>query len=117
MRPPPPPGIDHRLLAAIDLIGRTGAHDFKLQHCDEEPPTVWMARVSYDDGRQDCAAAMDPNVAVLRLCDQLIDGGICTHCLKPTGFAAEWEDDMPLPEAVCWYQYDPERDTFRRGCE
>jgi hypothetical protein len=26
-------------------------------------------------------------------------------------------DSMPLNESVCWYQWDPEMKTFRRGCE
>jgi hypothetical protein len=115
-RPAPPPGIDPRLPAMIELIGRTGASEFKLQHCDEEPPTVWIARSLYEDGRAECAAAMDPSAAVMRLAERLVDGGLCTHCGKPSGFSAEFEG-LPLPEAVCWYAFDPELDTFRRGCE
>jgi hypothetical protein len=60
-------------------------------------------------------ASMDPLQAVFRLCDQVIDGGKCTHCDRPTGFVADIEP-MPMSEMVCWYQWDPEIKTFRRGC-
>ena len=53
--------------------------------------------------------------AVFRLCDQVIDGGTCTHCNRPTGFTPDL-DPMPLDDIVCWYQWDPELSEFRRGC-
>jgi hypothetical protein len=58
---------------------------------------------------------MDPLDAVFRLCDEVIDGGQCTHCRKPAGFEPSIET-MPLNQFVCWYQWDPELKTFRRGC-
>jgi hypothetical protein len=107
---------DPRLPAAVELLGRTGAQGFQFRYCEEEEPVVWMAMAEYPGAGWQVAAAMNPLVAIFRLCDQIIDGGRCTHCAKPTGFAAEFED-MPLPEMVCWYQWDPELTTFRRGCE
>jgi hypothetical protein len=53
---------------------------------------------------------------VLRLCAQVVDGGRCTHCRRPTGLSEDL-DAMPLDRLVCWYQWDPELATFRRGCE
>jgi hypothetical protein len=53
----------------------------------------------------------------MRLLDQTIDGGTCTHCGRPTGVTDRWESSMPLADVVCWQVYDPELRVFRRGCE
>lgn len=87
-----------------------------MRWCEEEEPTIWMAMARWK-GTWEVAAAMDPNRALFRLCDQVIDGGKCQHCAKPTGFSLEFDGGMPLPEAICWYVYDPELATIRRGCE
>lgn len=110
-----PTEVDPRLLAAVELIGRTGAEQFQLRYCEEEQPVVWVAAAQWQ-GHWEVGASTNPVRAVFRLCDQVIDGGLCTHCHKPTGFATDF-GDMPLPQAVCWYQWDPELETFRRGCE
>ncbi|MCU1679223.1 MAG: hypothetical protein JWM93_3981 [Frankiales bacterium] len=110
---------DPRFVAAVDLIGRTGAVDFQIRYCDEDPPVVWIAVASYRNGEQqvqEAAAAMRPVEAVFRLCAQLIDGGTCAHCGRGTGFHED-VDTLPAHELVCWYQWDPELATFRRGCE
>lgn len=106
---------DPRLPAAVAMLGRTGAKEFQLRHSPEdEPPITWTALARWDRAWE-CAASMDPLQAVFRLCDQVIDGGQCTHCKKPAGFEPSI-DPMPLSQFVCWYQWDPERETFRRGC-
>lgn len=116
-------------VAAIDLVARTGAKSFQIRFSDDEEPTIWMAVASFmvnNQGkvvkhgrtkRHECAAAMTPVEAVLRLADQLIDGAQCSHCGRPSGVTKDWEGDMPLSNVVCWYRYDPELHTFRRGCE
>ena len=106
---------DPRLPAAVALIGRTGAEEFQIRYCEEEEPVVWLAAARWHD-HWEAAGGTNPRQAIFRLCDQLIDGGRCTHCSRPTGFAAEF-DDMPLGNTICWYQWDPELETFRRGCE
>lgn len=90
---------------------------FQLRYSDDEEPTVWMA-VGIYEGAWECAAAPDPVRAVFRLCDQLIIGGVCTHCNRPSAFEEEpLGGPMPLDEDVCWYRYDPELNMFRRSCE
>lgn len=112
------------LLAATELIGRTGARDFTVAHNEDPeygmPGVLWFAFATYpQEGKWEVEAATDPLKAVLRLAERLIDGGVCTHCGKLTGFDADTEDFNQLgTEAfVCWYQYDPELKVFRRGCE
>jgi hypothetical protein len=117
-RPPAderPGGVkDPRLPAAVALLGHTGADEVQVRYCDEEKPVIWMAAARWGK-RWETAAAMAPALAVFRLCDEVIDGGRCTHCRKPTGFTPDF-DQMPLAPFVCWYQWDPERAEFRRGC-
>lgn len=112
-----PPEVEPKLVAAVDMIRRTGSRNFQLRFHDDEQPVVWIAVAIYDDTHADAAASLDPVRAVLRLCEQLIDGAKCVHCDRPTGFDPDSLDTMPLNALVCWYQYDPELQTFRRGCE
>lgn len=110
---------DPRVLAAIDLIRRTGAKHFQIRYSDDPEPTVWVADAVWPFGSE-CAAAMTPERAVMRLLDQVVDGGTCAHCGKPCGVTIDWETAMPTPIIegrsleICWFVYDPETKSFRR---
>jgi hypothetical protein len=106
---------DKQLTAAVDLLGRTGAAEFQLRVCEEDAPAEWIAAARWGD-QWEVAAAIHPLDAVFRLCDEVIDGGVCQHCRRPTGFSPDL-DPLPLDQLICWYQWDPELSTFRRGCE
>jgi hypothetical protein len=109
--------LDPRAAAGVKMIGRTGATSIQIRYQDDEQPVVWMAVGEWTGGRQEVGAGFDPTRAVLRLCEQVIDGGQCAHCHRPTGFEPDQLDTMPFDPLVCWYQWDPELATFRRGCE
>jgi hypothetical protein len=138
-----PGDLDPRFLAGTAMIGRLGAQDFALRWLDAEEgnPHVWVAQCTFPPGRpamlngvlgettrpyvEVAASIGDPTIAVLRLCAQLVDGGTCTHCARPTVFV-ETHDDYDITAggmapgaegAFCLYQWDPELDTFRRSCE
>lgn len=127
------PTDDPRFTAALDMVGRTGASSFQLWWSDDEQPVVWIAVATYEvtaanaallaDGHEHLrgtahkiGCALDPLNAVFDLCDKAVDGGQCAHCHRPTGFVPDL-DEMPASDLVCWYQWDPELLTFRRGCE
>lgn len=111
------PHQDERLPAAVNLLGHTGADEVHIRYCEEDPdgPIVWFALARWGS-KWESAGAMNPLLAIFRLCDEVIDGGQCTHCDRPTGFVPDL-DQMPLDEFVCWYQWDPSRREFRRGCK
>jgi hypothetical protein len=102
--------------AVADMIGRTGAQQFQIRFSDDEDPTIWMAAAQWKDVWE-CAAALTPDKASIRLAETVMDGGECTHCHKTTAVSHEWRLPTPLQKAVCWYVYDPETKKFRRSCE
>jgi len=119
---------DPRFVAAVKLIGRSGARGFQIRFSDDEKPVVWMAvgewwikgeRPVAKGGKQtfEAAAGMTPLTAVLRLLDEIIDGGYCDHCKRPSGVTDHWQSPMPLDKEICWYVYDPELEEYRRSCE
>lgn len=120
------PGLDTDLLGAIvNLIGRTGSTSFRLGWVDDEKdiPVIWYAAVQYK-GAWETMAAMDPLTAASRLAEQLMDGGTCTHCHRPTGLeldprhpVSDLRSELPVVDKICWYYYDPAGKRFRRGCE
>lgn len=109
----------------------TGMRSFRIGHSDEHEdgkPVIWHATATYRRQREtyfttnhEVDAALDPVQAVLRLCERLVDGGLCQHCGKGTVFLAETEDtfveSMTKVLDGCLYAWDPEMKTFRRGCE
>jgi hypothetical protein len=106
-----------QLVAAIDLIGHSGAKDISIRYCDEEEPVVWMAIATYERVPPQLAAALHPARAALLLCEQLFDGGICLRCNRRSGFEPDSLDTMPMDDLICWFQWDPELKVIRRGCE
>jgi len=123
---------DPRWVPAVDMVRRTGARAFQIRYCEEEEPTVWMALAMHGvvggrpvpNGGQETwtvGAGMSPTQALLNLCDNLIDGGQCQHCGRPSGFSPDFDviqlDEEAGIEAICWYKFDPELGTFRRRCE
>lgn len=111
--------VTPRFTAAIDLLRRTGAQFTQIRYHDDQEPIVWFVVASYSDGRSEVDAAFDPERAILRLCERVIDGGVCVHCERPTVFHADHTDTLGamMDRVTCAYQWDPELATFRRGCE
>lgn len=107
---------DPRLVAAIDLIGRSGAESFEMRYSDDNEPVAWIALARWGE-QHECAAAMSPMRAALRLLETVLDGGGCAHCGKPSGVWEHWDTTPPLHTHVCWQVYDPETEKFRRSCE
>jgi hypothetical protein len=110
--------VDDRFIAAVDLLGRTGAGEFQIRYCEEEEPVVWIAAAKWGDVWQS-AGGMTPWLAVWRLAESVLDGGECRHCGRITSVDDNPPDSLlgVMGEVVCFYRYDPELKTFRRSCE
>jgi hypothetical protein len=111
------PSVDRKMVAAIEWVRSTVSKTFQLRYQDDEQPVVWMALAGFPDDHYEVAAALNPLRAVLRLCEKIGDGGVCTHCSRPSGFEPDSLNLMPMSDVVCWYQWDPELGKYRRGCE
>jgi hypothetical protein len=109
---------DDKLVAVVDLLGRTGAKEFQIRYCEEETPVVWIASARWGEVWQ-AAGGMTPWSAVFRLAEATMDGGHCTHCNRMTAVDDKPADELldAMNELVCFYRFDPELKTFRRACE
>jgi hypothetical protein len=122
--------VKAKLAAASSLVGRTGARSFTLRYSEpdeeEDGPTVWIAIAAF--GREDeeihsVAGALDPLSAMIRLLDELIDGGTCGKCGKATSFWQHEDPDMTaVPRViegrpVCWFTWDAASEKFLRDCD
>ena len=129
-----PDDLQPRFLAGVNMIERTGAKSFRIGYNDEDTPVVWFAVAEWEKitagptvhRAAECAAGLDPLSAVMRLCEQVIDGGLCMHCGQPTIFDPSPPTEGPVSRDVfndvldtigCRYTFDPELATFRRSCE
>jgi len=128
-----PPEVMGRYLALIDLIGRTGASDYRIEYTDPDNGVVmWIAIAQHHqrNGKPipSAGAGATPLQATHVLAELLIDDGTCTHCGRATvledfcskvgdrvGFTALVSGDVEVQ--FCWYQFDPELRTYRRSCE
>jgi len=106
-----------RFVAGVDLLRRMGARQFRVGYSDpaEGDPVVWYA-VGVWPGQGEAAGALDPVTAVMRLCEQAMDGGTCQHCHRPAIFIVDMEAGALLEAMGCVTAFDPELATFRRGC-
>lgn len=116
---------DPRFVAALKQLERTGMAEFNVGFTNDEQdgPVVWWAQVVYTKAKtpqtegHESAGGTTPLIAIIRLLEYVVDGSTCTHCGRVAGVETEWRVSLPFGDAVCWYQYDPETEEFRRGCE
>lgn len=71
------------LIAAVDLIGRTGATGFEVGYLHEDVPAeeaAWYAHAQYKGARIIAENHRDPVEAAEGLARRLLTGGKCTRC-------------------------------------
>lgn len=119
---------DPRYIAAIELVRRNGAREIQLRYDDEQKPIVWVAVAGFSiiNGKpsgtgkinaHQVGCGLDPLSSLFGLCHACLDRrGVCNHCQRNTMFDEKFSP-QPLEAFYCWYQWDPEVKTFRRGCE
>lgn len=114
---------DERIVAGTEMLGHLGSSSFEMRYSEPElknSPTVWIAIAHFDNFAAppppQVAAGLAPLHALEKLLENLIDGGTCQHCGKPTLFYKE-HTEMTEIALFCAYVYDPELKKYRRGCE
>ena len=126
--------LSPKFKAATDLLRRTGVSGLRFGYTDEEEeglPVIWHATGTWGSAPyglnkvrtkgggvfHETAAGLDPETAILRLCEAVIDGGECKHCHKTTIFIEDSYTRFLDQMGGCIYAWDPELQVFRRGCE
>lgn len=117
------PAVDADFIkACAAMLGRMAVREMRVGFTPPEDgqPIVWYCVAFFTShDRWEAEAGMEPELAMYRLLELVMDGGKCAHCERPSGVirdrqAAEMIDGGAF---VCWYAYDPELKTFRRECE
>lgn len=111
---------DPRYTGIFDLLGRTGAASVEVRYSEGEKPgdkTCWLAIAEYSGDRWDCAGATGPLGALIRLAEQLVDGGTCTWCQRPTSFLPELDpgDTLMMDAMTCAFRWTSK--GYVRTCE
>jgi hypothetical protein len=105
------------MTALVDLIGRTGATSYRVEHTDpDNGPVVWVAVTEHGD-MVSCAAAVTPEGATHGLAALLIDGGACAHCFCPTALGGLRLAGEEFRGGRCWQAFDPVSRRYVRDCE
>lgn len=71
------------LIAAVDLIGRSGGKRFEFGYLDEDVPVErarWWAHADYGGTRISEENHRGPLEAIEALARRVLTGGMCTHC-------------------------------------
>lgn len=101
--------------AGIALLTRTGADEVFVRLSADQKPTAWVVSARWGE-HWESTAGNTAEQAMVRMLQDTVDGGLCSHCRKVTGIARDFRDDL-TDDHVCWYQFDPELKLFRRSCE
>ncbi|WP_433225501.1 hypothetical protein [Actinomadura formosensis] len=123
---------DDALLAAVDLVGRTGATNFQIGYLHDGVPADqagWYAHAQYRGARITAEDHRHPVEAAEALARRLLDGAKCAHCgglvaLSDDGAMAyntrlvdgtRWTVEQATAAGLChWRRVGP---RWERGCE
>ena len=95
------------VLAAADLIKRSGASDMEVGYHEDESENQWWAVATYRGAKITVDNQPTPDVALEALVKRIFTGGMCNHCKKPVVL----DDDTP---GCRWRRMGPK---WVRGCE
>lgn len=128
----PIPGVPDRVVAALDLVRRTGASELQFGYLHEDVPVDeadWWAHAQYQGARIMVEEHIGPEEALEALAQRLLTGAKCAHCgglvaLSDKGAWAwpglmadgtSWSEDEIRRAGQCrWRRVGSE---WVRGCE
>ena len=86
------PGDDFEMLAAVELVQRSGATEFEVGYLDENPANPrWWAKAQYRGARLQVDEHRTPSAAADALAARILEGGTCTTCQLTVTTPAEIE--------------------------
>lgn len=100
------------VLAACDLVGRSGATGFEIGYLHDDVPSEqagWYATAQYRGARLIADDHRGPVEAAEALARRVLDGATCAHCDKPIRL-----DDRLAVNACRWTRTGA---RWVRGCE
>lgn len=120
------------IVAAADLVGRSGAQGFEIGYLHDDVPVAeagWYAHAQYRGTRITCADQPSPTAAAEGLARRLLTGAKCAHCgrlvsLDPAGAYARdatlvdgspWLAGQQAAAGVCCWRRAGR--SWVRGCE
>lgn len=127
--PAQPSELNPKFIGAIDAIRRTGAVEVQVRYSDDQEPLAWLVIAGHlrDARGLPVGRNREPAVpvwmvggglsateAAVRCAEQIVDGGQCAHCGRPTALDAD--GDLNLP-GFCMMFWDPASATFKQQCE
>lgn len=112
---------NNQLIAAIDVIGRTGAADIEIGYDDEQrAPNWWYAtcKVRHPGSPSGWVTAtiggqLGPVVAAEKMARKLINGGTCTHCGRVMSLAGVPSERVMSSNLCRWSRVGK---RWERGC-
>ena len=100
------------LIAAVDLVGRSGARDVEIGWLHDDVPSEqagWYATATYQGAKLMADDHPGPIEAAEALTRRVLDGATCAHCHKPVRL----DDELAL--SACRWTRQGAR--WARGCE
>jgi hypothetical protein len=97
------------LIAAADLVGRTGAKEFQIGYLNDDPPHQWYAQARYKGTRISEGDHKGPIEAAEALARRLLAGGKCTKCgglVALSGAGAMIYPSATLTDGTKWTERD-----------
>ena len=93
------------VMACADLVGRTGAREFRIGYLSDDPPYGWYAHASYRGARISTGDHPRPAEAADALCRRLLTGAKCTGCgglVALSGSGAVAFDSPAMADGSTW---------------
>lgn len=97
---------EQRVLAAADVIGRSGARGLEIGFLDEDVPSHlarWYATASFKGARVSADEHTSPANAAEELAWKVLDGGLCTKCKRKIGLAGHTSRE--LTDRCAWSRH------------
>lgn len=128
-----PEELEDRLIAAVELVGRSGARGFETGFLEDDVPIMeadWWASATYKGAKITVEHKTSPIEAAEALAERLLTGSMCNHCKKlvalreDAGFAyfratlidgRSWNAEDVARLGLCHWRREGR--SWKRGCE